>query len=158
MHHVALSIAAYVLLAVESTLADGRGTFAWLLLPWLAVTLKPKHSVIAAFAYGLLLDCLSNGHPGIFVTVTVLATGGLRCLIQQSALSTGPRIALTCFTSSLIASLAVQAALLGLQSRPIELQLLTDTALPCSVGAVALACTVTILRRVRLQPTTQPHG
>ncbi len=158
MHHVTLSIAAYALLAVESTLADGRGAFAWLLLPWLAVTLKPNHSVVAAFAYGLLLDCLSNGHPGIFVAVTVLATGSLRCLIQKSALSTGPRIALTCFTSSLISSLAVQAALLGLQSQPIELQLVVDTAIPGSVGAVALACTVAILRHVRPQPMTQPHG
>lgn len=155
---ISLSIAAYVLLVVESTLADGRGAFAWLLLPWLVIALSPGRSVVAAFAYGLMLDCLSSGPPGIFVAVTVLATSGLRYVVQDSALSTGPRIALTCFTSSLLVSLATQTILCWLQSRPIDLQLVADTAVPCSIGAIALATTVTVLRQVSASEAGTKHA
>lgn len=146
MQYIILTIAAYALLAVETTLADGRGTFAWLLLPWLAVTLKPTPSIVAAFVFGLLLDCLSNGHPGVFVAVTVLATAGLRLAIRESALSTAPRIALTSFACSLALSLVVQSIMAWIQSQPIDLDLVAATALPSAIGAVVFAVTVAAFR------------
>lgn len=158
MQYVILTAAAYVLLAVESTLADGRGAFAWLLLPWLAVTLSARPSVVAAFVYGLMLDCLSNGHPGVFAGITVLAVAGLRYIIQDWALTTGPRVALTCGTVSLLASLAVQSVHLWLGSGTIELQLVVDTALPCGMGAIAIATLVTLARSIGLRSSAQSHA
>lgn len=155
MQYIVLTIAAYTLLAVETTLADGRGAFAWLLLPWLAVTLKPAPSIVAAFVFGLLLDCLSNGHPGVFVAVAVLATAGLRLAIHESALSTAPRVALTSFACSFVLSLLVQSIMAWIQSQPVDLDLVTANALPSVIGAVAVAVIVSALRSLNLHRSAE---
>ena len=146
MQYVILTVAAYALLAVESTLTGGRGTFAWLLLPWVVVTLKPAPSIAAAFIYGLLLDSLSNSHPGVFVAAAVLATACLRFLIQESALSSGPRIAITGFASAALLSLMIQSILCWMQSQPIDGELVTITAIQSAIGATLIAAGVTVIR------------
>ena len=146
MQYVILTVAAYALLAVESTLTDGRGTFAWLLLPWIAVTLKPAPSIVAAFIYGLLLDALSSSHPGVFVAASVLATASLRVLIQESALSSGPRIVITGFACAALMSLLVQSILCWMQSQPIDGELVTITAIQSAIGATLIAAGVTVIR------------
>lgn len=152
MQYVILTVAAYTLLAVESTLTDGRGTFAWLLLPWIAVTLKPAPSIAAAFVYGLMLDALSNSHPGVFVAASVLATASLRFLIQESALTSGPRIAITCFMCTALMSLIVQSVLCWMHSQPIDGELFQITAIQSAIGAALIAAIVAVAR------TTASHG
>lgn len=158
MQYVGLLISGYVLLAIESTLADGYGTVAWLLLPWLAVTLKPAPSIIAAGIYGLLLDCLSAGHPGVLVAPTVLATAGLRCMIQESSLSTGPRIAITSFMSALIMSSIIQFGLNWQDTGSIAVPAIAQTAASCGIGAISAAVLVSAARVPGLQRAAHSGG
>jgi hypothetical protein len=118
--YFALLAAAYGLLAIESSqvsaagLFTPHGSFVWMLLPWLATLPNSKHAVLAAAMYGLMLDALSNHHPGLLMASTIVATCVLQRVITSAALETLPRVFVVSFAcGSLMAMLVATCSILA---------------------------------------------
>lgn len=106
MKLLALVIAAYVSLALESTLlpeftgGSRFGVLLWVVLPFVALQLRPSLAMVFAATYGLTIDALGGGLLGVNVLLCVLAVLILQRLSVPSALSScGRTIALTLATS-----------------------------------------------------------
>lgn len=106
MKLLALTIAAYASLALETTLlpeftgGSRFGVVLWVVLPFVAFQLKPPIALLFAAAYGLTMDALGGGRLGVGMMLCVLGVLALQRLSGPSALSSfGRTIGLTLVTS-----------------------------------------------------------
>lgn len=96
--YVTLLIAAYSLTAIETSLqaetglVTPYGSFVWMLLPWLATLPSSSTSIFAAAFYGLMIDAVSNHHPGLLIAATIIAVCILQKKIAPKSLESAPRV------------------------------------------------------------------
>lgn len=141
--YIVLLLAAYGLLAVESALppdfalATPHGSFLWMLLPWLATLPSPNSAIIAAAGYGLMLDALTNHHPGLLIAVTIVAVSVMRWGITETALETSPRVFIVSFLcSTVLAMLSATCTLLTGTLSATPVVLLTSIAAASAFAAL----------------------
>ncbi len=106
MKLIALVMAAYLSLALESTLlpeltgSSRFGVLQWVVLPFAALMLSRPTAVVFAAIYGLAMDALGGGRLGVCLILSVLGVLALQRLSAPSALSSlGRTVALTLASS-----------------------------------------------------------
>lgn len=151
--YIGLFIATYILVVVETSLQTETGlvtpygSFVWMLLPWLATQSSPSASILAAACYGLMIDSISNHHPGLMIAATILATCILQRVLAQKSLETSPRVfvvsfACTCLMAMLVATCSIIAGTSF--TNPIEL--LTSIVISSAFAALSATSVVTVFR------------
>jgi cell shape-determining protein MreD len=119
--YVTLLIAAYGLIAIETSLQTETGfvtpygSFVWMLLPWLATLSSPSASIFTAALYGLMIDAVSNHHPGLLIAATIIAVCILQRMITPKSLKSAPRVffvstACGCLLAMLVATCSLLTA------------------------------------------------
>jgi hypothetical protein len=148
-----LLIAAYALVVVETSLQTETGlvtpcgSFVWMLLPWLATQPSRSASILAAAFYGLLIDSVSNHHPGLMIAATILATCILQRIITQKFLETGPRVFVVSFgCACLMAMLVATFSIIAGVSVTSPIELLTGVATSSAFAALSATFVVTVFR------------
>ena len=150
---IGLLIAAYALVVVETSLQTETGlvtpcgSFVWMLLPWLATQPSRSASILAAAFYGLLIDSVSNHHPGLMIAATILATCILQRIITQKFLETGPRVFVVSFgCACLMAMLVATFSIIAGVSVTSPIELLTGVATSSAFAALSATFVVTAFR------------
>ena len=140
--YIGILIAAYALVVVESSLQTETGlvtpygSFVWMLLPWLAAQPSRSASILAAAFYGLMIDAVSNHHPGLLIAATILAVCILQRMITPKSLESSPRVFLaSAACGCLLAMLVATCSLLTSSSPVVPPALLTSIAFSTVVAA-----------------------
>ena len=151
--NIRILIAAYALVVVETSLQTSAGavtpygSFVWMLLPWLATHPSRSASILAAAAYGLLIDSASNHHPGLMIAATILATCILQRVITSKSLETASRVFLTSSACAcLMAMLFATGSILVESSAVNPTELLTGIAISSAFAALLTTSVVTVVR------------
>lgn len=151
--YIGLAIAAYTLVIVETSLQTETGlvtpfgSFVWMLLPWLATQPSRSVSILAAAAYGLLIDSASNHHPGLMIAASILSTCILQRVITPRSLETASRAFLTSFACScLMAMLVATGSILAQSSAANPAELTTGIAVSSAFAALLTTSVVTVVR------------
>lgn len=166
MKLIALIVAAYLSLALESTLlpeltgSSRFGVLQWAVLPFAALMLSRSTAVVFAAVYGLAMDALGGGRLGVCLILSVLGVLALQRLSTPSALSSlGRSVALTLVSSvGLSMSLFAVESLLHLREseamRAITPEMLvTQLLLTASAGAVVAGLVSTPVRLIGMKRT-----
>lgn len=153
MRYLTLLIAAYGLLAIETSLQTETGlvtpfgSFVWMLLPWLATLPSPATSILAAASYGLMIDAVSNHHPGLLIALTIICVCVLQRLITPKVLESSLRVFLTCLTCGcLMAMLVATASMLTGSSEVIPSALVSSIVISSVIAALFSTIGVTLVR------------
>lgn len=140
--YVTLLIAAYLLIAIETSLQTETGlvtpygSFVWMLLPWLATLPSPSASIFASAFYGLMIDAVSNHHPGLLIGATVIAVCIMQRMITSKSLESSPRVLLVSIVSGCLLAMLVATCSLLTASSPVNPSaLLTSIAISLIVAA-----------------------
>ncbi|NQV27468.1 MAG: hypothetical protein HQ518_24220 [Rhodopirellula sp.] len=148
-----LLAAAYGLLAIETTLPTGTGlvtpygSFVWMLLPWLATLPSPSASIVAAAAYGLMIDAFSNLHPGLLIAGTIASTGVLQRIISPKSLETPLKIFVVSVACGILMAMLVATCSMATRPAPVAPSFLASSILTSTLIATLLTTlTVVTLR------------
>jgi hypothetical protein len=140
--YLTLLIAAYGLIAIETSLqtetglVSPYGSFVWMLLPWLATVPSPSSSIVAAALYGLMIDAVSNHHPGLLIAATIIAVCILQRMITPKSLESLPRVFLVSTACGCLLAMLVATCSLLTTSSPVNPSvLLTSIAISSIIAA-----------------------
>ena len=152
IRYAPLPIAAYVLIAIETSLQTETGlvtpygSFVWMLLPWLA-TLPSSGSIFASAFYGLMIDAVSNHHPGLLIAATVIAVCIMQRMITPKSLESSPRVFLVSMLSGCLLAMLVATCSLLTASSPVDPSaLLTSIAISLIVAATVSTLGSVVIR------------
>ena len=150
---VGLLIAAYALVIVETSLqtetglVTSYGSFVWMLLPWLATLPSRSASIVTAAFYGLMIDSVSNHHPGLMITATILSTCILQRVITPKSLETTLRVFVVSFACGcLMAMLVATCSTIAASSSVNPTELLSGIAISSGFAAFLATSIVTVVR------------
>ncbi len=151
--YVTLLIAAYALIAIETSLQTESGlvtpygSFVWMLLPWLATLPSPSASIIASAFYGLMIDAVSNHHPGMLIVATIIAVCILQRMITPKSLESARRIFFVSMVSGCLLAMLVATCSLLTASSPVDPSvLLTSIAISLIVAATVSTLSSVVIR------------
>jgi len=151
--YIGLLVAAYALVVVETSLQTETGlvtpygSFVWMLLPWLATLPSPSHSIIAAAFYGLMIDAVSNHHPGLMIAATILSTCILQRVITPKSLETTLRVFVVSFACACLMAMLVATVSMLTTSSSVTLSTLAGSIVMSSIIAATFSTlTATLLR------------
>lgn len=151
--YVTLLIAAYALIAIETSLQTESGlvtpygSFVWMLLPWLATLPSPSASIFASAFYGLMIDAVSNHNPGILIAATIIAVCILQRMITPKSLKSAPRIFFVSMVSGCLLAMLVATCSLLTASLPVDPSvLLTSIAISLIVAATVSTLSSVVIR------------
>lgn len=154
--YIGLLTAAYTLVVIETSLQTETGlvtpygSFVWVLLPWLATQSSPSASILAAAFYGLLIDSVSNYHPGLMIAATILATCILQRVLTQKSLDTSPRVFVVSFACAcLMAMLVATCSIIAGASFTNPIELLTGIAISSAFATLSTTFVVTVCRTIQ---------
>lgn len=153
IRYVTLLIAAYVLIAIETSLQTETGfvtpygSFVWMLLPWLATLPSSSASIFASAFYGLMIDAVSNHHPGVLIAATIIAVCVLQRMITPKSLESSPRVFLVSMVSGCLLAMLVATYSLLTASAPVDpAALLTTIAISLIVAATVSTLSSAVIR------------
>ena len=151
--YATLIIAAYSLIAIETALQTETGlvtpygSFVWMLLPWLATRPSPSASIFAGAFYGLMIDSVSNHHPGLLIASTIIAVCILQRMITPKSLESTPRVFLVSTACGCLLAMLVATSSLLTASSPVDPSaLLTSIAISSMVAATLSTLVTTLIR------------
>lgn len=151
--YATLLIAAYGLLAIETSLQTDTGlvspcgSFVWMLLPWLGTMPSRSASIVAAAAYGLMMDAVSSHPPGLMIAVSIVAVCMLQRVLSPKALESSTRIFLTSLLCSCLMAMLVATVSMLTSSSPVNPLTLTASIGFSSVIAASFTTFVTTVVR-----------
>jgi len=165
--YVTLLIAAYALIAIETSLQTESGlvtpygSFVWMLLPWLATLPSPSASIFASAFYGLMIDAVSNHSPGVLIAVTIIAVCILQGMITPKLLESAPGIFFVSMVSGCLLAMLVATCALLTASSTVDLSvLLISIAISLIVAATVSTLSSVVIRscgNVVTQPPSPVH-
>lgn len=151
--HIGLAIAAYALVVVETSLQTETGlvtpfgSFVWMLLPWLATQSSRSASILAAAFYGLMIDSVSNHHPGLMIAATILSACMLQRVIAPKLLETSLRVFVVSFACGcLMAMLVATCSIIAGSSIVNPTDFLSKIAISSAFAAFLATSVVTVFR------------
>lgn len=151
--YIGLLIAAYALVVVETSLqtetglATPYGSFVWMLLPWLATQPSRSASILAAAFYGLMIDSVSNHHPGLMIAATILSACMLQRVITPKSLETSMRVFVVSFACGcLMAMLVATCSVITSSSSVNPAELLSGIAISSAFAALLATSVVAVCR------------
>jgi hypothetical protein len=163
MKAVGIAIVAYVTLVCETVIAPTlpfqapAACWAWLVLPWIAVTWPDGKGIAVAAVFGLSVDCLANGILGPGLCLSVLSTCAMQRFVSENSLRSAISVGLWTFTSCAVLSSVLCAIQLSARVIEMPVKSVAIRIAACSVIASLAAITLTSIGRVFLSRDATTH-